>query len=676
MEGRHHPVLYTLAAIAALLVVMVLLWDWNWFKPLVERQASNALGRPVTLEHFDVRLRWQPWLIADGIAVANPPEFPAGSHLGTVKRLAVQVNPWAWLHGRRLNLPAIEIVEAKGDLGPGPSGKPNYVFDKLQNREPAQPDAKPLALDLGTLTIRDSLVHIVEPQFKADFHLKIRTEERKDGGEPDLRVEIDGRYADAPITGRFIGGSVLSLRDPQKPYPVDLKVKNGDTEAALVGTVIDPLRLGGAKLKLDFRGNNMADLYPLTGVPLAPSPPYRIGGRFDYADGAFRFRDVVGTFGRSDIAGNVAVTPATRDVRRRVTIDAHSNKVVWSDLSGFIGATPGAPEAKNDSAEQKAQRKTQEKKGKLLPDAPISLPRIRAADLDVTYKVDRIESEYAPFDRLEGHLVLEDGLIRVQPLQLGIGEGSVVANVALDGRQDLIHTKADLDFRKLDFRKVMDKLTIFRGTGVMGGRAHLDAHGNSLAAMLGGGDGDFKLFMSGGNVSALLVNLAGLDIGNSLISALGLPSRATMRCMIVDLGLDDGQLDTRTMLVDTTEANIRGKGQIDLKSETIDYEIRTQPKRLNVGSLATPIDVTGPLRSPSIRPEAGPLAVRGGAAIALGVLLTPLAALIPTIQLGLGEDNDCVALIENAQHDGKPLPAAKTATPKDASTAPADKPAK
>ncbi|MGH8444096.1 MAG: AsmA family protein, partial [Solimonas sp.] len=413
MERRRHPVLYAAALLAALLAALVLLWDWNWFKPLVERQASSALGRPVTLQHFDVRLRRHPWVIADGIAVANPPAetsgWPAGSQLGSVQRLAVQIDPWAWLHGRRLSLPAIEIDSPRGDLGPGPSGKPNYRFEGLQNKEPPKPDAQPLALELGTLTIRDGDVHIVEPKLKADFRLKVRTEARQDGGEPNLRVDIDGRYAGAPISGRFIGGSVLSLRDPEQPYPVDLRVRNGDTEASLAGTVIDPVRLGGANLKLDFRGNNIADLYALTGVPLPPSPPYRIGGRFDYADGRFRFRDVAGTYGQSDIAGNVSVLPATRDSRRRITIDAHSDKVVWSDLSGFIGAGPGAPKATNDKRSSDKTRK--DPKARLIPDTPIALPRIRAADLDVSYKVAKIESEYAPFDRLEARLVVEDGLI-------------------------------------------------------------------------------------------------------------------------------------------------------------------------------------------------------------------------------------------------------------------------
>ena len=41
--------------------------------------------------------------------------------------------------------------------------------------------------------------------------------------------------------------------------------------------------------------------------------------------------------------------------------------------------------------------------------------------------------------------------------------------------------------------------------------------------------------------------------------------------------------------------------------------------------------------------------MRGEVAMALGVLLTPLAALLPTLQLGLGEDHDCGDLVRAAQ---------------------------
>lgn len=643
------------AVIVVALIVLVVLWDWNWFKPLVEKQASSALGRPVTLQHFDIDLGWHPKVIADGIAVANPPEFPEGSQLGSVQRLAVRVNPWVWF-SNKLSLVEIEIERPVGDLGPGPSGKPNYFFEALQAKDDEpKSDKEPLLVEIRRLIIRDGDIHIVEPGMKADFRLKIKTEERKDGGEPNLRVDAKGRYAGQPIDGYFVGGSVLALRDPAKPYPVELKLRNGDTSVSLVGTVLDPMALGGANLKLEFAGANLADLYPLTGVPLPPSPAYKLTGKFDYADDRFRFRDFKGTYGQSDIAGDAAVLPASKGGRRQVNIDAHSDKVVWSDLAGLVGGTPGEEKAPTDTPENKAEREKKEKSGKLLPDTPISLPRIRAADLDVKYRVKRIESDITPVDTLEGHLVLQDGFIEVKPLKLGVGQGSILANLQLDGRKDVVHTVADIDFRKLDFSRIVEKMSVFKGAGTVGGNARLDARGNSVAAMLGNGDGELRLFMTGGDISALLVNLAGLDFGNVLVSALGLPSRAKLNCMVADLGLEKGQVRTRTLLADTTEANVVGKGDIDLKNENIDYQIRTEPKRLNIGSLAAPINIKGPLASPSIRPEIGNLAARGGAVALLATVLGPLAALVPTIQLGLGEDNDCVALLKSID---APAPAA------------------
>src|SRR3546814_7469790 len=103
---------------------------------------------------------------------------------------------------------------------------------------------------------------------------------------------------------------------------------------------------------------------------------------------------------------------------------ARWTRVFWSDLSGYVVRTPGAADAPKEKARQKASREEQAKTGELLPDTPISLPRIRAADLDVQYKVAKIESDKMPVDSLDAHLLMEDGFISVKPLKLGVGNGS------------------------------------------------------------------------------------------------------------------------------------------------------------------------------------------------------------------------------------------------------------
>ena len=39
-----------------LVALLIFFWNWDWFIPLVEADASSTLGRKVTLEHLHVRL--------------------------------------------------------------------------------------------------------------------------------------------------------------------------------------------------------------------------------------------------------------------------------------------------------------------------------------------------------------------------------------------------------------------------------------------------------------------------------------------------------------------------------------------------------------------------------------------------------------------------------------------
>jgi uncharacterized protein involved in outer membrane biogenesis len=638
-----------LLLLPVLLLALWLLWDWNWFRPLVERQASSALGRMVTLQHFDVELSRRPLIRADGIVIANPDEFPADSRFGSVDSLAIRLDAWRMLRGEIL-LHEIDVRRPVGDLRPGPSGEPNwkFAFPKDDRDEPGKP------VQIGRLRISDGRIQVLEPAFKADFVLDIRTEEIV-GAEPRIRVDIDGRYAGEPITGRFIGGSVLNLRETGQPYPVDLEAANGPTQVSLKGSLQNPLAFAGARLKLLLKGPSLDALYPLTGVPLPATAPYQLQGQLDYSQQRVRFRDFSGVVGGSDLSGDLAADLS--GTKRLVVANLMSKKVLLADLAGFIGAAPGKGDVAGETAEQRRQRAKENASARVIPDTPINLPKIRAADLDIRYRGQRIESGDVPLDEVEAHLIVKDGMLSLKPLNFRVGDGRIVSNIALDGRQERVHALADIDFRRLDLKRLMRDAGAFEGTGRIGGAARIDTHGNSLAEMLGQGDGELKLFMNGGELSALLVNLAGLEFGKALLSLLGLPSETQVRCLISDFELKKGLLQTRTLLLDTGEANVIGKGDINLREETLDYVISTQPKRIGLASLSAPIHVRGTFKEPSIRPDLGTLAARGGAAVALGVFLTPLAALIPTLELGMGEDNDCRAMVQQVRKAATAAPA-------------------
>lgn len=616
-----------LIASGIFILLLILLWDWNWFKPLIEWKASSSLGRGVTLGHFDVRLSRQPLIVLDQLVIANPDEFPAESAFASVKQISVRLDPRDIFHGR-VNLPEIIVTSPQALLQRGPSGKPNYMFDALQDSNGSSGPT----VEIGQLRISDGDVHFLDPQLKSDFRLTVETD-----NDAKVHIDIGGTYASQPITGRFVGGSILSLRDAAHPYPVDLKVQHGATSVTLLGTIERPMDFSGAQLKLDFRGANLADLYLLTGVPLPPTTAYRLTGGLGISKTGVEFQHFTGTVGDSDISGDLAMDLSAKP-RRKITTHLASKKLVLKDLGIAVGAPPDKLDAKG--------LENKNPNGKVLPDVAINLPRIRAADLDARYKATRLESASLPLDDLELHVQITDGQMRLAPVRFGVGSGSINGDIMLDGRQDQVHAVADVEFRKLDVSHILKKMTAFQGDGKIGGLVRIDGKGNSVADLLGSGNGEMKLFMSGGQISGLLVNLMGLDLGNSLRSALGLPRRAEMRCMLADFSLKQGQMDTRTMLIDTSEANVIGTGNINLRNEQLDYALKTEPKHMNIGSVAAPIHIKGTLGDPRIGVDATSLTVRGASALALGALLTPIAALIPTIQLGLGEDNNCVALLK------------------------------
>ena len=247
-----------------------------------------------------------------------------------------------------------------------------------------------------------------------------------------------------------------------------------------------------------------------------------------------------------------------------------------------------------------------------------------------------------PFDKLIMVLDLVDGRITLHPLEVTVAQGGIIANLDLQPQSaHLVHATADVNFKRLDLTRMMEATHAFKGQGIIGGQAKLDAHGDSLASFMAHGDGEVKLaLIGGGNLSALLVDIAGLEFGNAVLSALGVPNRTNIDCFITDLPLRHGVLDFDVFLLDTQEGRITGRGNLNFADQMMDISMTTRSKHFSVGSIPGPINIQGPLGDLSIRPGAEMVA-RAGAAAGLGVLLTPLGALLPTVQFGVGNDNAC-----------------------------------
>ncbi|WP_419729510.1 AsmA family protein [Lichenicola sp.] len=633
-----------------LIILLILFWSWDWFIPLVDSQATAAVGRKVTIQHLHVRLGSVTGITADGVAVAGTDQFP--KPLATTDHLTVNVELLPLIRHRQIVLPLVDLDHPVVDALAQRDGTNNWTIGSSgKTGSKSSSSSQPL---LGVLRIEDGHVHVDDPKLKANFNITVATE-----GTPDPAVrpipadqghivaDATGTYAGQPITGHFVGGAILSLRDKARPYPIDLRVANGPTHVSLAGTIEQPLTFGGARLKLVFAGPDMSLLFPLTGVPIPQTPPYSVTGALDYSRQRIVFRDFKGKVGSSDLNGTITVLP-----KQVPDIDAElfSHNVDLADLGGFIGTSAGhgSAAAPAQKAASKAGSSKAASNGDVLPTTPINMPKIKAADVHLAYRGDHIENRDVPLDNIVARLDIRNGDIDLKQLDFKVGTGTIFSSASLDPVGSSLKTRMHVDFHRVDLSRLLQATHTFHGQGVIGGKADLTTEGNSIATMLGNGSGGLTLVMSGGgDISALLPDIAGLEVGNAILSAIGLPSRAAVQCFVLDMPLKDGILSTNTFLLQTSEARSVGKGTVDFRNQTLDYSLTTRSTHFSVGSLPGPINIIGKLGKPGIMPGAEVVA-RAGAATGLGIVLAPLA-LLPTIQFGVGDAGVCAGALQDTR---------------------------
>src|ERR1700722_3247496 len=108
-----------------LIAAMVVFWDWDWFIPLVAARASAELGRPVSIQHLHLQPGRVTRVVADGIAISNPPDWD-GPPFMTVKQLVTDVDVWDDIFHHQLIIPLVALDQPQVDVTQAPDGKTNY----------------------------------------------------------------------------------------------------------------------------------------------------------------------------------------------------------------------------------------------------------------------------------------------------------------------------------------------------------------------------------------------------------------------------------------------------------------------------------------------------------------------------------------------------------------------
>ena len=643
MRARYRRLLPVFGIFFLLIVIFFLWFDWNMIKPYVERQVTEKTGREFSIRgDLNVDLSLNPLISAEGISLANA-EWGTEQPMVDIGKASFRLSLWDLLLGDVV-LPEVSISSPKIVLEKSEDGKRNWDLKKPEE-EAEPPKIGRLALEDGKLIFRD-------PKTKTNVNVTIFTDSTADAREMPLNVSAEGTYADLAFTAQALGGQLMSLTDKTVAYPIKARAEIGTTRVAAEGTITGLQELASMDLKLKIEGDDMSALYPIAGIVFFPSPPYEISGNLTHQKTEWVMKGFSGTVGNSDMGGDLIFdTGGERPILRGAVI---SKVLDLADLKGVIGARK-APQPQ-DSPQEKQEKKAsiEAQKDRLLPDQEFRVDRLRAMDADVKFTGESIRNKDLPVEHLHTHLKVDNGLMTIDPLNFAVAGGNIIGFVMINGREEIPSAEARINVKRLQLKRLFPKIELTQASaGLIGGAANVKARGKSVGGLLGSADGRFALIMSGGQISNMILEIIGLDAGEVIKFLFTGDKNVPVRCAVMDFGIQKGIMATETFVIDTTDTNILGEGQISLLEETVKMKLSPEPKDFSILSLRTPVHITGTLKHPTVYPDKM-LAIRVGAAVVLGVIATPLAALIPLIETGPGEDNDCKALIASTKQPLKP----------------------
>lgn len=628
-----------LGALALTLVLFLTFADWNALRGPIGRFASSATGREIVINgplNVDP-WSWTPRLRARDVYIGNPVRFQERGAFAEIGDVDVSVRLLPLFVGR-FDIVQLDLDRAAINLYRSESGDSNW--SAAPNAARGQQFNLPAIREFA---LRNGRVQYEDDKRALNLDATFATQESANPRNPgQFELTGEGRINRQPFEIELSGAPLLNVRR-DRPYEFQANVRAGATRIEANGAIRRPFDFAVWGADIRASGADLADLYQLIGLALPNTPPYNLTGRVERNGQRYGMPNVQGRVGDSDLRGAFTAT-RQRDDRLLLEGDFRSNSLDFDDLLAVLGGAPSTRETA--SPEQRAVAAQLEAQGRILPDARLDISRVRNMDARVSYRATRVRSDRFPLRGLSVDVNLDNGLLRLDPLQLELRQGRIGGAASINARQET--PRVDIDMRLRDAR--LESILAFSGeppvAGALVGRVRLSGVGASVREAAANANGEVVLVTPSGEVREAFAELSGINVTRGLGLLLSDDdSRIPIRCGVASFTVTNGIARSRTFVIDTETVLIGGSGTINLRNETLDLNVQGEPKELRLVRVAAPISIEGRLRAPRVGVEAEDALDQGGFSALLATLVAPVAAILPFVDAGLAEDANCAQLL-------------------------------
>ena len=553
------------------LALGVAMFDWNWFRPALERYLTHTSQRTVQLAdlHLSLDAALQPTVRLRGIRIQNAPW--ADPRPFAVVGEARFTFGWTSLFDDVRVISHLALVDADIDLERQADGLRNWRLTRPDDRGPAR-------VRVLSLETHNSQLRLVHRGVGLALQATATQLPSPDGppGPPGLftqRIVFSGRLHDAPFAGEALTGPVLTLQRTGEFFALRGQVQSGTARLQLDGRIADLLQLAEIDAHVQLSGPSLDQLAPFfPAVPWPPSRPYRAEAQLTKHGDDMAAQALQLQLGNTDLAGEIGYDK--KDDLASLHATLRSERVSIADLASLTKAASGPP----------AQAGL-----RVLPQAALPLEHLHGIDAKLSLNVKTLQSPGLPdVHGLSASATLKRGLLQLSLQDAELAAGHLNGLLALDSRRPTPTVRIELRARGLRLEKLWPGQAHVEGP--LNGQAQLSGRGHSVAAWAGSASGQLSLAMQGGSLSKRLDAKLGLN-GGKLLRSLFSERQVPIGCGALAIDFDDGQGRTRQMVLETAQTRVEGQGSLHLRDESwavlLTPQARTPaPLALNASVLA------------------------------------------------------------------------------------------
>ena len=581
---------------------------------LLAQRVRDATGRDFRIAgDLSIQLLPRIGVVARDVMLGNA-AWSRHKEMARVGRVELRIELWPLLSGKV----AFERAAADGVdlwLETSADGVGNWVFEGVGGKPAGAPPATPggakgaLAVDLREIELSNARLNYLDARSGTARQATLESFELR---RQDDASRIEARFGAGGETWTLKGrtGSPAALAAGSADWPFDLTLSASDASIRLEGRRHPAGAPTVASARIEAKLTSAKALAPWFDAAARVPMPLELRARLRYTVERADFDDIDLALAGQRVGGQASVRVGSPwDVRAELaakTIDLDR----WMP-SASRSAPPQTPVAGTPR--------------RLFGAAPLPFDLLAGVPADIGVQVGELRRTGSPtLKALRLRFRSAGGQARVEGLSLAMAGGTVTGRASVKPQPGAPATlTVALSAKNLQAASLSQQSGA--GDYLRGGQvdvsADLASKGRSPSELAASATGELL-------VSARDVTLreGAAPIGPNLLPMLlkavrldGAKSAPThIECLVVRLPFKDGlAVVDRSIALETEQLAIVAKGNVDLRSETLQLALRSSARQvlgLNTAQLASLVVVKGPLREPHVGLDA-----QGAAGVALSL---------------------------------------------------------